>query len=342
LLREIIESEIRERGPIGLDRYMELCLSHSKFGYYMQRQPFGKKGDFTTAPEISQMFGELVGLWLAQRWLDMGTPTPFALVELGPGRGTLMADILRAAKGVPEFLAAAQIILVETSPRLREAQRETLKNLEIKHIDSVNALPDLPIICLANEFFDALPIRQFVRNDFGWQERMLGAGLKPVLSETTEMPKLDSRFERVPTGTIVETCAPSSHIINVITKYIETRGGTALIIDYGAFDGTGDTFQAVQNHQKVDPFSAPGRADLTAHVRFCDLVDDTLEHAFTEQGKFLLELGIDARRKVLERHGAKNATEAQERLTAVNEMGSLFKVLAISSLPVDQSCGFLT
>lgn len=323
-----------------LDRYMELCLSHPEHGYYMQRQPFGKAGDFITSPEISQMFGELVGLWLVHMWHELGAPSPFALVELGPGRGTLMADVLRVAKLQPAFLEAMQINLVETSPQLRKAQKAALRDYEISHLGSVNEIPDMPLILIANEFFDALPIRQFVKNDFGWQERLLNADLMLTLSKTREMPELEADFQELETGKIVETCTQSRDISNVITKSIATRGGVALIIDYGDFSGVGDTFQAVKNHKKVDPLDAPGNADLTAHVRFSDLVQNEVEHAFTTQGEFLSRLGIDTRRAALETNSGRSLKDTQTRLIGADEMGRIFKVLAMSSSPLNQSSGF--
>ena len=339
-LRKIIETEIRENGPIGLDRYMELCLSHPEYGYYMSHQPFGKSGDFTTSPEISQMFGELIGLWLVHMWQELGEPNPFALVELGPGRGTLMADILRVARLHPAFLSAAQIFLLESSRKLQTEQTSRLQDFEVTFLDTVSDIPEMPIILVANEFFDALPVRQFVKNDFGWQERMLNEKFEICLAKTIEMAELDKRFEGVETGRIVEVNLAGETISDVITKKITAQSGAALIVDYGEFDGVGDTMQAVKNHHLVNLFDDPGAADVSAHVRFTDLVQNGVSHAFTTQRDFLSQLGIDTRRQVLESKSGFDLGGAQEKLIGEDNMGLLFKVLAISSLPLTDAPGF--
>jgi SAM-dependent MidA family methyltransferase len=332
-LQDIIEAEIAAQGPMRLDRYMELCLSHPEHGYYMRQQPFGAHGDFTTAPEISQMFGELIGLWLVHMWQEAGAPAHFTLLELGPGRGTLMADILRVAKLAPAFLAAADISLLESSPRLRDVQRETLGN--VQHIDRLEDLPEGPVFWVANEFFDALPIRQFVKNDFGWQERLVGAGLVWALSETRPHPELEADFPALETGRIVEVNEAARPIASVLTKRITAQGGAALVVDYGRFDGVGDTFQAVQAHKTVEVFKHLGEADLTAHVRFKDLVQNGVAHGFTTQGAFLKNLGIAARAQALG-----GVEDALHRLTDESEMGELFKVLAMVPAGYGEVTGF--
>ncbi|NOR64027.1 MAG: class I SAM-dependent methyltransferase [Rhodobacteraceae bacterium] len=326
-LKAIIEAEIAAQGPMLLSRYMELCLSHPEHGYYMQQQPFGVEGDFTTAPEISQMFGELIGLWLVHMWQESGAPDRFVLLELGPGRGTLMADILRVAKLAPAFLEAAQVYLLETSTRLQAVQRAALG--DVRHIERLEDLPEGPVFAVANEFFDALPIRQFVKNDFGWQERLVVAGLTWRLSNTVQRPDLDKSFAGLETGRIVEVAEAGHAVANALTTRLATQGGAALVIDYGDYDGTGDTFQAVQKHKKVGVFSAPGAADLTAHVRFKDLVQNGVAHGFSTQGDFLTRLGIEARKQTLEAAGAKGLSAELARLTGSEEMGDLFKVLAL-------------
>ena len=315
-----------------LSRYMALCLSHPEHGYYMRQQPFGAGGDFTTAPEISQMFGELIGLWLVHMWQEAGAPACFTLLELGPGRGTLMADILRVARLAPAFLDAAEVCLLESSPRLRDVQRAALG--EARHIERLEDLPAAPVFAVANEFFDALPIRQFVKNDFGWQERLVGAGLVWQLSETAPNPALDTAFPALETGRIVEVNEPAQAVSSALTKHIATHGGAALVIDYGEFDGVGDTFQALRAHKKVDVFSHLGEADLTAHVRFKDLVQNGVAHGFTTQGAFLQALGIAARAEALK------DVEALHRLTDVGEMGELFKVLAMAPEGYGEIAGF--
>jgi len=331
-LKNIIEAEIAAKGPMPLSRYMALCLSHPEHGYYMQQQPFGAGGDFTTAPEISQMFGELIGLWLVHMWQEAGAPARFVLLELGPGRGTLMADILRVAKLAPAFLDAAEVHLLESSPRLRDVQLERLG--DVRHIKRLEDLPDIPAFAIANEFFDALPIRQFVKNDFGWQERLVGAGLAWQLAETTPHPELDTAFPALETGRIVEVNETAQTISGVLTKHIASHGGAALVIDYGDFDGVGDTFQALRAHKTVDVFTHIGEADLTAHLRFKALVQNGVAHGFTTQGAFLRNLGIAARAEAL------NDTRALRRLTDTAEMGALFKVLAMVPEGYGEIAGF--
>ncbi len=331
-LQDIIAAEIAANGPMRLDRYMKLCLSHPAHGYYMRQQPFGAGGDFTTAPEISQMFGELIGAWLVHMWQEAGAPQRFALLELGPGRGTLMADILRVAKLVPAFLAGAEVCLLENSPRLREEQRAALGH--VRHIEGLNTLPEAPVFAIANEFFDALPIRQFVKNDFGWQERLVGAGLAWALGDTTPQPELDMAFPALETGRIVEVNEAAQAMSGALTQHIATHGGAALVIDYGDFDGVGDTFQALRAHKMVDVFTDPGEADLTAHVRFNDLVQNGVAHSFTTQGRFLHALGIATRAEALD------DAEALHRLTDTAEMGELFKVLAMVPRGYGEIAGF--
>lgn len=338
-LKGIIEAEIAANGPMHLSRYMELCLGHPEHGYYMRQQPFGAAGDFTTAPEISQMFGEIIGLWLVHMWQRSGAPSPFCLLELGPGNGTLMADILRAAKLAPAFLDAAQVCLLENSPRLRAVQRQNLG--AVRHITTVDDLPHMPVFAVANEFFDALPVRQFIKNDFGWQERLVGKGLGWVLSDTVQRPDLDTAFPALETGRIIENSAAAIAITAALGVHIESFGGAALIIDYGEFDGSGDTFQAVRRHRKTDVFGTPGQADITCHVRFKNLVPRGLSYAFTTQGNFLRGLGIEARKQALASAGADDGLdETLSRLIGPDEMGNLFKVLALVPQGFVEIAGF--
>ncbi len=214
-LERLLIAQIEEAGPMTLADYMAQCLMHPKYGYYATRDPLGAAGDFTTAPEISQMFGELLGLSVAQAWLDQGAPSPFALVELGPGRGTLMADTLRATRSVPGFHAAAQVHLVETSPTLRAAQAKALVGAGPVWHDAVQTLPDLPLFLMANEFFDALPIRQAQRDGALWRERMVGRRgdrLIPGLSAPSMLPPLAHRLEDTQPGDIVEFSPAATHI----------------------------------------------------------------------------------------------------------------------------------
>lgn len=337
-LQQDLAARIATSGPITVADYMSTALLHPTFGYYSTRDPFGTDGDFTTAPEISQMFGELIGLCLAQSWLDQGSPAPFTLAELGPGRGTLMADILRATEQVPGFHNGARIVLVEASPILKARQAETLVHFSPTWTDTVADLPDLPLWLVANEFFDALPVRQFQRDGTGWRERSVGLKNETLtfgLSPVGPQPALDHRLEDTKDGDLVELNAPAQAITADIGARV-AKGGAALIIDYGDWRSLGDTLQALRGHAPVDPLDAPGTADLTTHVDFEALGTAAAPAAFTRltpQGVFLERLGITNRAQTLagEMTGATlNAhIAAHRRLTHPDEMGNLFKVLGL-------------
>jgi NADH dehydrogenase [ubiquinone] 1 alpha subcomplex assembly factor 7 len=334
-LGRLLAQRIAATGPICLADYMADCLMHPVHGYYATRDPFGAGGDFTTAPEISQMFGELVGLCLAQAWLDQGAPARVTLAELGPGRGTLMADALRATKGVPGFHAAVQVHLVEASPTLRARQAQAVPGA-VWH-DSVATLPDQPLFLIANEFLDALPIRQFQRADSGWAEVMVrrdGDRLAPGLAPPALIAELDHRLADTGPGQIVETCPALPGIVHQVAARIALRGGAALFIDYGHWQSLGDTLQALQGHRPVSPFDQPGQADLTAHVDFAAIAANAAPaqvSAMTPQGVFLERLGITARAQALARRGDRQAiAAAHRRLTHPGEMGDLFKVIGLA------------
>ena len=335
-LEEILHRRIAAEGPMTIAEYMATCLGHPRYGYYPTRDPLGAAGDFTTAPEISQMFGELLGLCLAQCWLEQGRPSSFVLAELGPGRGTLMADATRAMRGVPGMLEAARLHLVETSPRLRDEQHRRLAPLMPVWHDSVANLPEAPLYLLANEFFDALPIRQFLRSGEGWCERVVGLSegrLAFGLTEPAPHGELEHRLADTREGDLVETCAPATGIAEDIGRRIASQGGAALIVDYGSARSLGDTFQAVRRHDKVSPLDAPGTADLTAHVDFGALATamPCATSTLTPQGVFLERLGITDRARALAARlsGAQldSHVAAHRRLTHPEEMGSLFKTL---------------
>ena len=338
-LEQVLRARIARFGPITIADFMADCLTHPAHGYYTTRDPLGAKGDFTTAPEISQMFGELIGLCLAQHWLDIGRPEQVALVELGPGRGTLMADLRRATTAVPGFADAASVQFIEASPTLRAEQAG--RHPDATWHDRIDNLPDLPILLIANEFLDALPIRQFQREGAGWRERMVGLdeadNLTIGLSEIAQRPELSHRLDDTTDGQIVETCAPAAAIVFEISERIARLGGAALFIDYGDAPSRGDTFQAVCAHDYVDPLSTPGEADLTAHVDFGALVRDLPEGVaatqLTPQGVFLERLGLTPRAQALARSLSGDALNdhiaAHRRLTHPDEMGQLFKVLGL-------------
>lgn len=347
-LARLLAERIRETGPISVADYMAECLLHPVHGYYTTRDPFGAAGDFTTAPEISQMFGELLGLALAQAWLDRGAPSPFTLAELGPGRGTLMADILRATRGVPGFHAAAQVVLVEASPVLRRKQQDTISrvhDLGLRWIEAAGDLPEQPLFLVANEFFDALPIHQYQFVNGGWHERMIGlqdGGLAFGLAEGPTLPGTMAMHQRED-GLVIEENRIGRFVMRQVHHRLHHHGGLALVIDYGDWRSRGDTLQALRKHAYDDPLAHPGEADLTAHVDFEALAQEA--HFYTTQGEFLTRLGIDARAERLARNLTGAAQEshraAHRRLTHAEEMGSLFKVLAVSSAGAPPPPGFV-
>ncbi|MBL4926954.1 class I SAM-dependent methyltransferase [Fuscibacter oryzae] len=337
-LADILKARIAATGPMRLSDYMAECLLNPQHGYYSMRDPFGTGGDFITAPEISQMFGELLGLALAQYWLDLGRPAPFTLAELGPGRGTLMADVLRATRAVPGFHAAAKVHLVEASATLRRVQRQTLGDHTVTWLDRAESLPQAPLFLLANEFFDALPIRQFTRDAAGWRETMVGLegdNLRLGLSTPGPFGAVEDRLDDTTPGDVVEICPAAGPVMAGVGQRIAAHGGLAMIIDYGNWTSLGDTFQAMKAHRFTHPLAEPGEADLTAHVAFEPLADAALpaNHAFVNQGYLLTTLGIGARADRLAQ-GLTGAAllahqAATRRLTAPEEMGHLFKALAI-------------
>ena len=358
-LGDRIAALIAAHGPITVADYMALCLGDPEHGYYMAREPFGRGGDFVTAPEVSQVFGELIGLWAVSTWHAMGSPAPFVLAELGPGRGTLMADLLRAARVRPAFLAAARVHLVESSPRLRAIQKGTLGGAVAAWHTSVETLPVGPAIVVANEFFDALPVRQYVRTSSGWAERMVGLddagrlafGLRQVPVEPAVPLPLRHR-ERVGgnlaageateprVGAVLEVSPAATAIMAALASRIAADGGAALVIDYG-YEGPafGDTLQAVRAHAYVDPLAEPGEADITAHVDFAALAGaaaaaGTRPRPLLGQGVFLQRLGVGSRAERLaagKDPAARDAIAAAvHRLVAADAMGELFKVLAVS------------
>jgi SAM-dependent MidA family methyltransferase len=338
-LAALLRDRIAAEGPIGVADYMALCLGHPEHGYYMTRDPFGAAGDFTTAPEVSQMFGELVGLALALAWEEQGRPDPFVLAELGPGRGTLMMDALRATRRVPGFHAAARLWLVEMSPVLRAAQAARLAPHAPIRAERFADLPDAALFLVANEFFDALPVRQFLRTHRGWQERQVALAGDGRLRFAARAGAPPPRLGRdAPEGTVVELCPAGEALAGEIGTRLAARGGLALVIDYGAWQGSVDTLQAVSRHRHVDPLADPGGADLTAHVTFSALVaaaTANLARAFplVTLGEWLMRLGIGERAEALARAAPARREEIMgqlDRLTGHEAMGRLFKVLALT------------
>ncbi len=342
-LRRIIADE----GPITVERYMALALGHPLHGYYMTRDPLGLSGDFVTAPEISQMFGELLGLFAAQCWLDLGAPDPVRLVECGPGRGTLMADALRAARVAPGFREALRVELIETSPVLKARQEQALAGCGVP-LTWRRALTDLsetggPLLVLGNEFLDALPVRQYVRANGAWHERLVGLDGDRLIFGLSSAPEASLRQE-APEGAVREIGLAAQGFVHALGGLLVKAGGVALFLDYGhATSGFGDTLQAMKAHAFVDPLATPGEADLTAHVDFAALAAVARAaglkvHGPIEQGPFLQALGLESRADQLIRSAAtpeqaERIREAERRLTEPTRtgMGKLFKAMVIAA-----------
>ncbi|WP_036260010.1 class I SAM-dependent methyltransferase [Methylocapsa aurea] len=347
-LATIIRDMIVEDGPISLERYMALALGHPAHGYYRTKTPLGASGDFITAPEISQMFGELIGLWCVEVWRLMGEPKSLHLVELGPGRGTLMADLLRAARVEPRFRSAIDLHLVETSAPLRRSQRQAIEGCGIPASwhESIEEAPSGAVIVIANEFFDALPVRHYVHQDGGWRERQVGLDAQGRLSfglAPEPEPGLSAPGAH---GEILEVGLAASHLMLTLATRIAEQGGALLAIDYGYCEPSrGETLQAVRRHGFADPLHDPGEADLTAHVDFCSLeraarAAGAQVHGPAPQGQWLARLGIFERAAMLRSHADQSQCAAidaaLERLAgtpgadSATDMARLFKVLAVT------------
>jgi NADH dehydrogenase [ubiquinone] 1 alpha subcomplex assembly factor 7 len=343
-----LQQRIVAEGPITVEAFMEACLLDTTSGAYTARQPIGADADFITAPEISQIFGELIGLWAVAAWQTMGEPDAVTVAELGPGRGTLMADALRAARVSPKFLASLSLALVERSPVLAAVQRDTLRGVQppVDWYAALEEVPRGPLIVIANEFIDALPVRQFVRRSGAWYERVVTASATGfAFAESAraagdeDAPEETGRV--VPEGAVAETRPAASMLLRELASRAAEAPLAALIIDYGHDEsGYGDTLQAVRAHRYADPLATPGEADLSAHVDFAALKRSAealglKAYGPLPQGAFLLKLGLGERRDQL----LATATEAQKaaiasgaaRLADPQQMGVLFKVLALTS-----------
>ncbi len=342
-LSAVLRALIRSDGPLSVARFMELALGHATLGYYQRRDPLGTAGDFTTAPEISQMFGEIIGLWLSEAWTQGGRPAPARLVELGPGRGTLMADLLRATASVQGFHASIAVHLVERSPRLRALQAERLAGVEVTWQGGFEEVPEGPLLLLANEFLDALPVHQLVQSGQGWVERRIGlAGDGSLAFVQDDLPSpLARSLPAAAPGTVAELSPARARLARQIGERIAAQGGVALLIDYGAFAAppTGDTLQAVRRHGPADPLATPGLADLSAQVDFRALAEAACEggaavYGPVPQGTFLRAFGIEARAvQLLARARPEQRRVLREslfRLTDAAAMGELFKVLVLA------------
>lgn len=349
-LEALIRGRIAKSGPIPVADYMELALGHPEHGYYKTGDPFGLAGDFVTAPEISQVFGELIGLWAAVTWQQMGSPEKLILVECGPGRGTLMGDLMRAAKSVPGFHKAIGIHLVENSPALRQRQKETLSEHTPDWHDTIETVPEGPTILVANEFLDALPVSQFVLTKTGWAERCVDIGPAGLVFVTGRPAALTEAPSAARPGDIFETCPVAMAFAETLGKRLSTAPGAALLIDYGhGRSAPGDTLQAVRSHKFTDPLKDPGAADLTAHVDF-----DAIARKFASvgaaaygpitQSAFLNALGIRERTQQLRQNASPAARDemnaATARLIDPAQMGRLFKVMVATSAEMPRLAGF--
>lgn len=350
-LKSRLEAQIRSDGPLTIADYMSTCLFDPEFGYYRRPKAIGAKGAFTTAPEMTQMFGELIGLFLARSWVDQGRPSPLTIAELGPGRGVMMADILRSAAKVSDLCDAADLVLLESSPTLRDAQSKRLSQYQPVWIDQIKEFPDQPLFLIANEFFDALPIRQFRRTLVGWNEIVVDLGEQGLeFSERnclTESLLPRNRRQDTEVGDIVEIRPQADVIVQQISELMSLHGGTSLIIDYGNAASLGDTVQSVMNHAYTDIFAEPGKADITAHVDFGAIRKVASPVACTEmveQGIWLKRMGMKQRTQILAQSmdgdKLRQHLASYRRLTHPKEMGSLFKVMALYPKNTPLPAGF--
>jgi NADH dehydrogenase [ubiquinone] 1 alpha subcomplex assembly factor 7 len=364
-LQKMIIDDIKANGPMRLDRYMALCLSHPEHGYYMSRDPLGRAGDFTTAPEISQMFGEMIGVWLADTWHKMGSPSKVILLECGAGRGTLMADALRATKNVEGFHAAIDLHLLEISPVLRQAQEKALDAYGAIWHNDIETLPThSPVLIICNEFLDALPVRQMVLSEAGWTEKYINFNKNDTfrfdyMSADDDIVKLIPKgLTSYKLGDHVEVSLEQRRAVSQMANIVQKQCGSVLFIDYGFNQNiAGDTLQAIMNHNYCAVTESPGEADLTTHVNFASLSQQLSHEKMTvhgpvSQGEFLNRLGIELRAEKLTQYalGSKNQKQVEDiqlalkRLTGQNtkagEMGSLFKAIAFSDDPEIDLAGF--
>jgi SAM-dependent MidA family methyltransferase len=343
-LPELIDMQIRTTGPMSVANYMGLCLTHPTKGYYKGGDPLGAGGDFVTAPEISQMFGELIGFFFVNIWQQMGSPKAFTLLELGPGRGTLMADMLRVACRAEGFRDALDLRLFETNPALIVEQNARLEAYGPKWVDSFEKVGPGPLLVVANEFFDALPIRQFVRGKDGWHERVVGLrddkrqfGLNPTPIPTSALPQ---QVADAPENAVFEVGLANGEVMSRLGRLAAAQGGAILVVDYGyGRTQTGETLQAVRGHAYADVLAEPGAADLSAHVDFEALGNVAVGAGLAVQklathGEWLERMGIRERAKALigaNPNLAGDIAQARDRLIGPEQMGELFKVFCAAS-----------
>jgi NADH dehydrogenase [ubiquinone] 1 alpha subcomplex assembly factor 7 len=356
-LTDKIVRRINAEGPLSVAAFMAMALHDPALGYYANRRPIGADGDFVTAPEISQLFGELIGVWCAMIWERIGRPDPVILAELGPGSGALAVDLLRAAAALPEFRRALRLHLVEASPLLRAEQQRRLEFADPVWLARAEDLPAGPLLLVANEFLDALPIRQLVRGHRHWSERVvaLDRDNRLVFADGRESPVIsllvpEALRNAATPGTIVEICPAALALAATLGARLACTPGAALLIDYGAFPSApGPSLRALSGHRAVAPLAAPGSADLSADVDFAAFAEAARAggaevHGPVPQSRFLADLGASARLAALSRRATPAQREALqrgvERLLDPDQMGNLFKVMALASPGLPASCGF--
>lgn len=355
-LESLVRAHIAQHGPMPFQQFMEWCMRHPEHGYYITRDPLGQTGDFTTSPEVSQMFGEMVALWCYDVWVKMGEPAAFVLLECGPGRGTLMDDVLRTCKVMPAFLQAARIFMLEKSPVLQKKQAEKLNAYPVSWVDDLAGLPPLPVILFANELFDTFAIRRFTKTRAGWREMAItvenGALAYTQLPANSADKALfaDKVYTKAETGAYAEFCPDGAQWMHRLAPLLAQHNGAALMIDYG-YEGpmAADTVQAIRRQEKADILGNPGDADITAYVDFsvfCNIAKAAglTAHPLRAQRDFLLFCGILQRANLLKQRASidqqKQIDRDLNRLTSGEEMGMIFKAFCITHPSITAPLGF--
>jgi len=348
-LKDRLVAQIQTFGPMSIGQYMAACLHDPTDGYYASRPSLGAKGDFLTAPLVSQMFGELIGLWCISVWEALGRQQRLCLIEIGPGDGTLMSDMLRALRLAPDLLHGLEIALIEPSAPLKALQQDRLKGQPVtwlSHIGQVTT--DSPVIVIANEVLDCLPAQQFVRTETGWSERLVGLDADGALSFGLSPRPVEGLFPEAPIGSVLEVSAAQEALASEVASLIASKSGAGLLIDYGrSAPGFGDTLQAIGGHQKFGPLDAPGEHDLTIHADFPTVLKAAqaggVHTGLVDQGQFLRALGIAQRAQALSRAQPDQAEKLGRqlaRLTEPDQMGKLFKVAGLWSAGLSIPPGF--
>lgn len=337
ILKEKIHNIIVENGPISIASFMEISLSDKKYGYYRKKMPLGSKGDFVTSPDISQIFGEIIGIWILDIWIKLKEPNNFQIVDLGGGRGTLLKDINRVLKN-----KIKNFIFIDINEELIKLQKKALNGAT--HFEKINDIPKKPTIFIGNEFLDTFPVHQFIKKNNYWKEICVNSDNKELFFsyETTKLSKklISSNFVNLKEDSIIEINFKVREIINNISNFIKKNSGAAIFFDYGYLDGYGDSFQGIKDNKPINPLSDPGFADLTSHVNFKDIILQAKKNNINfygpnTQSLFLEEMGAIQRLRILERnakdHQRKDLRIGLNRLMSDKEMGNLFKVIALSS-----------